>query len=63
VPIARSSRIAATLIFVAFALAVAPSPLRAQVSPDHKTQHVIFVMTDGLRWQEVFRGAEESLMN
>ena len=29
----------------------------------HKTTHVIFVMTDGLRWQEVFSGAEESLMN
>jgi hypothetical protein len=39
------------------------SPLNAQVSPDHKTQRVIFVMTDGLRWQEVFNGAEESLMN
>lgn len=38
-------------------------PLRAQVSPDHKTQHIIFIMTDGLRWQEVFDGAEASLMN
>src|SRR5205807_729446 len=37
--------------------------LRAQASLDHKTQHVIFVMTDGLRWQEVFNGAELSLMN
>src|SRR4051812_37890655 len=24
--------------------------------------HVILVMTDGLRWQEVFRGADESLL-
>jgi Type I phosphodiesterase / nucleotide pyrophosphatase len=37
--------------------------LDAQVSAEHKTQHVIFVMTDGLRWQEVFDGAEASLMN
>ena len=29
----------------------------------HKTQNVIFVMTDGLRWQEVFRGADPDLMN
>ncbi len=29
---------------------------------DHKTQNIIFVMTDGLRWQEVFSGAEASLM-
>ena len=26
-----------------------------------QTENVIFVMTDGLRWQEVFRGADESL--
>jgi hypothetical protein len=38
-------------------------PLHAQVSAGHQTQHVIFVMTDGLRWQEVFDGAEASLMN
>jgi len=34
-----------------------------QAPADHKTQHIIFVMTDGLRWQEVFTGAEGSLMN
>jgi hypothetical protein len=27
-----------------------------------KTENVIFVMTDGLRWQEVFTGADKSLM-
>jgi hypothetical protein len=27
-----------------------------------KTENIIFVMTDGLRWQEVFQGAEESLL-
>jgi hypothetical protein len=48
-------RVLATLCLCAFSLS-------AQVSPDHKTQHVIFVMTDGLRWQEVFHGAEASLM-
>lgn len=32
------------------------------VPAPHKTTHIIFVMTDGLRWQEVFRGAEASLM-
>jgi hypothetical protein len=39
------------------------APLGAQVPTEHKTQHIIFVMTDGLRWQEVFDGAEASLMN
>ncbi len=28
-----------------------------------KTENILFVMTDGLRWQEVFNGAEELLMN
>jgi Type I phosphodiesterase / nucleotide pyrophosphatase len=28
----------------------------------HKTENVIFVMTDGLRWQDVFRGAELELI-
>ncbi|MES2462128.1 MAG: alkaline phosphatase family protein [Armatimonadota bacterium] len=28
-----------------------------------KTENVIFVMTDGLRWQEVFTGADPALMN
>ena len=32
-------------------------------SPVRKTRNVIFVMTDGLRWQEVFRGADATLMN
>lgn len=29
----------------------------------HVSENVIFVMTDGLRWQEVFRGANQSLLN
>ncbi len=28
-----------------------------------ETRNVIFVMTDGLRWQEVFRGADAALIN
>lgn len=47
--------------FLVFALLVTST--HAQLSGDHKTQHVIFVMTDGLRWQEIFNGAELSLMN
>ncbi len=31
--------------------------------PGLVTRNVIVVTTDGLRWQEVFRGAEESLLN
>jgi hypothetical protein len=30
---------------------------------ERKTSHVIFVMTDGLRWQEVFSGADPALID
>ena len=30
---------------------------------ERKTRNIIFVMTDGLRWQEVFSGADAALMN
>lgn len=33
------------------------------VLPTHKTENVIIVMLDGLRWQEVFRGADPKLIN
>jgi len=32
-------------------------------APAPKTRNVVLVMTDGLRWQEVFRGADAALMN
>ena len=35
----------------------AMAPIGEAANP-RKTENVIFVMTDGLRWQEVFRGAE-----
>ena len=28
-----------------------------------KTQNVVLIVSDGLRWQEVFTGAEEDLLN
>lgn len=31
--------------------------------PKPATENIIFVMTDGLRWQEVFTGAEKALMD
>jgi hypothetical protein len=32
-------------------------------SPHHATRNVVFVMSDGLRWQEVFSGLDPLLMN
>lgn len=34
----------------------------AQTAAAHKTQNVILVMIDGVRWQEVFRGADSDLI-
>jgi len=34
----------------------------SQARPKHKTENVIVVMIDGMRWQEVFRGADADLI-
>ena len=31
--------------------------------PRHKTQTVVLIVSDGLRWQEIFTGAEADLLN
>jgi len=49
---------AVTFIFLVAAAAVA-----GQGPGERKTRNIIFVMTDGLRWEEVFNGAEASLMD
>jgi hypothetical protein len=47
-----------------FAVALFAVMVCGGVSADGlKTQNVIFVMTDGLRWQEVFHGADAALIN
>jgi hypothetical protein len=43
--------------------AVAAFPAIAAAAPDRKTRNVLLVMTDGLRWQEVFNGADAALFN
>src|ERR1035437_10675633 len=55
-------RIPFVVAVLACAGAVAFPVVPAQVAPSHKTTHVVGVMTDGLRWQEVFQGAELALM-
>ena len=47
--------------FVVFFAAIAATA--QNTTSAHKTQRIIFVMTDGLRWQEVFNGADINLMN
>lgn len=50
-------RLALGGVMAAAALGVA----RAQ-APAHRSENVVVVMIDGLRWQEVFRGAEPALL-
>ena len=40
--------------------AAAPASVR---QPSRRTENVIFLMTDGFRWQDMFAGAEEALVN
>ncbi len=40
-----------------------PSSQARDEQPRHKTRNVILCVADGLRWQEVFTGADESLFN
>jgi hypothetical protein len=49
--------------FVLVILGIAVSSAAVAGERLHKTENIIFVMTDGLRWQEVFDGANESLLH
>ncbi|WP_337176588.1 alkaline phosphatase family protein [Paludisphaera sp.] len=54
------------ILIAALALAVAAVQARAEDSPTGpapRTRNVVVVMTDGLRWQEVFGGADRALLN
>jgi hypothetical protein len=44
-------------------LALAATARADDAAPEHATENVILFMTDGLRWQEVFSGAEEILLS
>ena len=39
------------------------APVFAAEKAPLKTRNILFITTDGLRWQEVFRGAEEQLIS
>lgn len=51
-------------LFCGIVLSLAiPCRAGAQIPTAHKTQNVLVVMIDGLRWEEVFRGADPNLFN
>jgi Type I phosphodiesterase / nucleotide pyrophosphatase len=39
------------------------APVAAETAPGAKTRNVVLIVTDGLRWQEVFSGADPLLLN
>jgi hypothetical protein len=51
-------------MLLALGLAIAYDvPAQDQPAGQRKTRNVVLIVTDGLRWQEIFTGAEEDLMN
>jgi hypothetical protein len=50
------------IILVAF-LVLASGRTTSAAAPETQTENVLFVMLDGLRWQEVYRGPDASLVN
>ena len=57
--IARSGMFACALTAL---IAASVPPALAQAPAAHKTENVIVVMIDGVRWQDVFRGADPELI-
>ena len=53
----------AGLCAVLLALTAQPSIAPAQTIPALKTRNVVLIVSDGLRWQEVFTGADPQLLN
>src|SRR5579864_3066427 len=52
------------LLLLRAAIGVGPCAFaRADESPSRKTENVVLVTYDGLRWQEVFSGCDETLLN
>ena len=48
---------------VLFALAAASPAPAALAQSARRTENVVLIVSDGLRWQEVFRGADSTLVN
>ncbi|MDR3793777.1 MAG: hypothetical protein P4L03_10395 [Terracidiphilus sp.] len=58
----KNRRLFPLLLSFALALSAFAPLLAAQAQPAHKTQNVVVVMIDGMRWQDIFRGADPTLI-
>jgi hypothetical protein len=59
----RSPKLLGALRASILVLGLLLAAARATSAADLKTQNVVLITTDGLRWQEVFTGAEQELIN
>ncbi|MGA2187866.1 MAG: AP protein [Steroidobacteraceae bacterium] len=50
-------------LLLALSIGTAALPGAAAAAAPHKTRTVVLIVSDGLRWQEIFTGAEEDLLN
>src|SRR5215470_15858370 len=58
------TRKASYIVTLAIIFAVAcVCALRSPAQSKHKTENVVLIVIDGVRWQEIFTGADESLLN
>jgi hypothetical protein len=57
------TRVADLALALILALAMGQSAPGATVDGTHKTRNVVLIVSDGLRWQEIFTGADPVLMN
>lgn len=53
----------ARIAVLCLAAAVLPAQAGESPSPRLRTENVVLIVPDGLRWQEVFTGAEKALLN
>ena len=60
--ITRTARIS-MLLLASMILILSALPQQPQTGSGLKTKHVFLLISDGLRWQEVFTGAEKDLIS
>src|SRR5256884_8427439 len=66
VPVLMLPRIASRSLWCALLLALGalqPAARAQPATPPKKTRNVVLIVSDGLRWQEIFTGADPILLN
>ena len=58
-----SSRVCLSLCLLSLLSLASTASLADEPAADRQTRNVVLITLDGLRWQELFGGADESLMN